>query len=304
MILLSIVRFWANGWIEDLYIKPVFYFPYYGFEFVKPLGEYTYYLFFVCGLAAILVALGLFYRISSIILFISFTYIELIDKTNYLNHYYFISLILFLMMFMPANVSFSLDSLISKKSYSEIPKWTIDSIKLMVAILYVFAGIAKINTEWLMEALPLKIWLPVRNEMPLIGWLFNYKIIPYIFSWFGCIYDLTIPFLLWNHKTRNWAYIAVIVFHIMTSALFPIGMFPYIMIVTALIFFSDRIHIKLIHYFKRVFTKQYTTIIYHKQYTYNQLVNKLIIRILAVFFIIQLVLPFRYLLYPGNLFWT
>ncbi|MBZ0097553.1 MAG: HTTM domain-containing protein, partial [Taibaiella sp.] len=96
MLLFSTIRFWAKGWIEELYINPKFYFSYYGFEWVKPLGDYTYILFIVCGISALLFALGLFYRIASVLLFLSFTYIELMDKTNYLNHYYFVTLVLFL----------------------------------------------------------------------------------------------------------------------------------------------------------------------------------------------------------------
>src|SRR5688572_28799507 len=76
----SIVRFWAKGWIYDLYIKPKYFFSFYGFEFVRPVNEYTYFIFIVCALSALLVAFGLYYRIASISLFISFTYIELMDK--------------------------------------------------------------------------------------------------------------------------------------------------------------------------------------------------------------------------------
>src|SRR5215211_6135525 len=52
MLLGGIIRFWAKGWIEELYIKPSFFFSYYGFEWVKPLGVYTYLLFGVCAIAA------------------------------------------------------------------------------------------------------------------------------------------------------------------------------------------------------------------------------------------------------------
>src|SRR6187551_1423061 len=69
------VRFWLKGWIADLYITPKYFFPYYGFEFVTPLGNYTYLIFFICGLCALLVAAGLFYRIAAAGLFLSFTYI-------------------------------------------------------------------------------------------------------------------------------------------------------------------------------------------------------------------------------------
>src|SRR5688500_13067136 len=102
----GIVRFWAKGWIQSLYITPKYFFTFYGLEFIVPLGEYTYVLFAICGLSALLVAIGLFYRVASITLFLSFTYIELIDKSTYLNHYYFISMVCLLMVFLPAHVYF------------------------------------------------------------------------------------------------------------------------------------------------------------------------------------------------------
>ena len=305
MLFLSTLRFWANGWIKDLYLSPQFFFPFYGFEFVVPLGEYTYLLFALLALSAVLVAIGLYYRMAIVSLFLSFTYIELIDKSTYLNHYYFISLICFLMIFLPAQVAFSVDAFRNKKiAASFIPTWTIDVLKLMVCILYFFAGLAKINPDWLLHALPLKIWLPARNDMPIIGGLFNYKTTAYVFSWVGCVYDLAIPFLLWHTRTRLWAYLAVIVFHVLTAMLFPIGMFPYIMIVTALIFFSASFHEKIIAFMYRVLQVKGDITISQKAYQYQPVVGKLIQAGLLAFFVWQLLLPLRYLAYPGQLFWT
>ena len=129
--LFGLMMFWIQGWIESLYIFANFHFSYYGFEWAKPLGEFTYLLFFICGLASLFIAIGYKYRISIIIFFLSFSYIELMDKTTYLNHYYFISILSFLLIFLPANATFSIDSYFRKKEYSKIPKWTIDSIKLL-----------------------------------------------------------------------------------------------------------------------------------------------------------------------------
>jgi hypothetical protein len=83
MLFVSLLRFWYKGWINDLYIKPKYFFPFYGFEWVQPLGTYTYLLFAVCMISAIFVAIGLFYRASIVTLFVSFTYIELMDKSTY-----------------------------------------------------------------------------------------------------------------------------------------------------------------------------------------------------------------------------
>jgi len=304
MMLLSIIRFWYNGWIEKLYLAPKFHFKYYGFSWVQTLGSYTYLLFIICGLASICIAIGYKYRIAIITFFLSFTYIELMDKTTYLNHYYFTSVLSFIMIFLPANARFSLDSFLSKKSYQNIPKWTIDSIKLILGIVYFYAGLAKLNSDWMFRALPLKIWLPSKYDIPVIGkTLMHQEWFHYMMSWTGTLYDLAIPFLLLYKKTRNIAFVLVVIFHVFTRVLFPIGMFPYIMIVSTLIFFDASFHEKIIKLIKTKFLKFYKkrTI---KKIDFLPIKNKLIIGILALFLGFQLIFPWRYLLYPGELFWT
>lgn len=301
----SVVRFWAKGWIHQLYIQPRYFFPFYGFEFVKPLGEYTYVVFAICGLSALLVALGWFYRWASVGLFLSFTYSELIDKSTYLNHYYFVSLICLMLIFLPAQVYFSVDAFQNRVRVADsIPLWCLDALKLMVGILYFYAGLAKLSSDWLLHAVPLKIWLPARNDLPIIGFWFNHPIVPFVFSWLGCIYDLSIPFLLWNRLTRPWAYGAVVVFHLLTAILFPIGMFPYVMIVTALVFFSAKFHQKIIEIIGNTIGLSEAFMYPRQIFKYAFASQRLLLGMFGVFFLIQLIFPFRYLCYPGELFWT
>jgi hypothetical protein len=301
----SVIRFWANGWIYDLYIKPKYFFSFYGFEFVKPLHEYTYILFAICAIAALMVAAGFLYRFASIALFASFTYIELIDKSTYLNHYYFISMICLLMIFLPANAYFSVDAYSNKQLRSDtVPQWTIDSLKLFVCLIYIFAGLAKVNSDWLLEAQPLRIWLPAKNDLPLIGFIFNYEWIAYAFCWIGCLYDLSIPFLLLNRSTRVPAYFAVIVFHLLTAFLFPIGMFPYIMIATALIFFPGSFHERILTKIGLWFKVSTEFLHPNRTYQYGRTSVRVVAAVFIIFFFAQVVIPFRYLLYPDELFWT
>ena len=306
MMLYSIIRFWSKDWINTLYLQPKFHFTYYGFEWVKPLGNLTYLLFFICGLSALFVALGFKYRVAIITFFLSFTYIELMDKTTYLNHYYFISILSFLLIFLPANSSFSIDSYLKKKSYRLVPKWSIDAIKLLVSIVYVYAGLTKINSDWLFKAMPLKIWLPSKYDLPFIGeTLMQQNWFHYAMSWSGMIYDLTIPFLLLYKKTRWFAFGLVVFFHVFTGILFPIGMFPYVMILSSLIFFEAGFHQKIILFLKRIlnyFFKLKQKIVVKEIYNFKH--QKITIIVLSLFFIIQLFLPFRYALYPNELFWT
>lgn len=305
LMFLSLLRFWLKGWIHQLYIAPKHHFSYYGFEWVQPVGQYTYLLFLVGMIAALLISIGLYYRWAALLFFLSFTYIELMDKTTYLNHYYFISLLSFLLIFLPANAYFSVDAWRKPSlNSSKIPSWCTDSIKFIVIILYFFAGLAKLNSDWLFLALPMKIWLPAKNDLPLIGTLMNETWVAYLFSWIGCIYDLSIGFLLLYSPTRKLAYASVIVFHLLTSLLFPIGMFPYIMIGTALIFFSQGFHLRIIHKIGGILHASSSFLNPQRSFSYSKNLTSLLTGFLILFFAIQILLPFRYLLYPGELFWT
>ncbi|MFD1096605.1 HTTM domain-containing protein [Salegentibacter chungangensis] len=305
MMFISIVRFWLNGWIEKLYINPDFSFSYYLFEWVKPLGGFTYFIFIFCGISALLVAFGYKYRLAIIAFFLSFTYIELMDKTTYLNHYYFISILSFLMIFLPANAYFSADAWKNRaKRFQQVPALCIDSIKLLIAIVYIYAGLAKINSDWLLRAMPLKIWLPSKYDIPLLGDFLQQEWMHYAFSWSGMLYDLLIPFLLIYRRTRLLAFFLVVIFHVLTRVLFPIGMFPYIMIVNAFIFFDAGFHHRILGFISRMMKLNKEKFDTGMRLRFTETRRKLSLSVLGVFFAIQLLFPWRYLLYPGELFWT
>ncbi len=305
VMLYSTLRFWSLGWIEDHFIDTQLTFKYFGFEWVQllpPAGMYA--LHVVMVLAALGITLGCFYRLSAALFFLSFTYVELIDLTYYLNHYYFVSLVSFLLIWVPANGRFSVDALLFPKiRRREAPRWSIDIFKLQLAIVYIYAGLAKINTDWLLHALPLRIWVPANDKLPLIGFLFSWKITPYLFSWIGMLYDTTIVFWLSWRKTRLLAYLAVIVFHLLTGLMFQIGVFPIVMIGATWIFFSPSFHERFIGRLERAFSRLFgkssapLPALLPKSHPALGLM-------LGLFFAFQLLFPWRYLLYPGNVFWT
>lgn len=300
----SIVRFILKGWVYSMYIKPKMFFPFYGFEWVKPMSaEAMYAVFIILAIVSLFIALGFLYRISTVVFFVLFTYVELIDKTNYLNHYYFISIMSFIMIFLPANKFFALDTYFNRnRLVTHIPNYFVLLVKAQVFVVYFFAGVAKLNYDWLFEAQPLKIWLPAHSEMPIVGGLLTQEWVAYFFSWFGCIYDLAIPFFLFIPRFVRPAYFFVIVFHLATSMLFNIGMFPYIMIALTTIFFREKFHIKIIEVLRKIFksSQSNATIYFNPSIQYRNTIKY----VFVTHFIIQFALPFRYLLYPGELFWT
>jgi hypothetical protein len=210
------------------------------------------------------------------------------------------------MIFLPANVYLSVDAARnSEKSYQYIPAWTINCIKLLLGLVYFYAGLAKLNSDWLIKAMPLKIWLPSKFDIPFLGDLVSQEWVQYAFSWSGAIYDLAIPFLLLYRKTRPYAFVLVVVFHVLTRVLFPIGMFPYIMIISTLIFFEAEVHHKIANGISKLFRITKNRFDNQRQFSFGQgLLPKFKYTLVSFFFVLQLALPFRYLLYPGELFWT
>ena len=93
----------------------------------------------------------------------------------------------------------------------------------------------------------------------------------------------------------------MIVFHLFTRVLFNIGVFPYVMIVATTIFFEGRVHQQWVDAFQKYYNLKPTKQV---QELYTPISQKLILMTLGFFMLIQLLLPFRYVLYPGELFWT
>ena len=234
------VRFVALGWVDEFYIRPTFHFTWELLPWVQPLpGRLMSLLFVALALLALAVAAGFQYRLCAGLFFVGFTYVELIDKTTYLNHYYLASLLSGLLMVLPAHRALSVDALRRPAlRASTVPAWTVNLLRFQLAVVYVFAGLAKLNTDWLLHAQPMRIWLSARSDVPVVGWLFAQSWVADAFSWGGAVYDLGIVFLLLKRGTRAGAYLTVVLFHAMTAWLFPIGMFPWIMIGATLIFFS------------------------------------------------------------------
>jgi hypothetical protein len=295
LMIFSTLRFMWLGWIEDHYLNPVFQFKYWGFEWVERLsatGLYTVHFLMILSALGIMFCRGLAYTLSAIILFLAFTYTELLDLTYYLNHYYFVSLICLLLIFMPSQVSPFFDL-----STQQVKRSAIFLLKVQIAILYVYAGLAKMNYDWLIEALPLKIWIPANDKLPIIGPFFTLSFTPHLFSWIGMLYDTFIVIFLVYRPTRILAYITVIIFHALTGFMFQIGVFPLVMIGIATIFFSDEWHQKFVRFFIRLKNpKPLIADVFVRKNVLNYL--------LAAFLIFQIIFPWRFLFYQGNLFWA
>jgi hypothetical protein len=229
-----------------------------------------------------------------VIFCVTFTYAELIDKTNYLNHYYFVSLIALLLVFVPANAVASVDA----RLWPALRRTHVASLhylllRVQIGVVYFYAGFAKLNADWLFSAEPLRTWLFARGDLFLIGPLLQQEWLAYLMSWGGAAFDLAIvPLLLWK-PTRRYAYLAAAGFHLAVWALFPIGMFSFIMLVAGTIFFDPDWPLDLL-------ARARPSVVVAAR----ERPGALQLTFAAAFMIVQAALPLRFLAYPGNPNWT
>lgn len=302
----GLVRYVANGWVEAVFVEPSFFFKYPGFEWVRvlePAGLYA--LFGVCAASALAVALGVFYRVAIVTFLLSFTYIQLMDVTNYLNHYYLVVCFAFLMCFLP------LDRALSVRTWrrpaearSTVPAWMLYLLRLQIAVVYVHAALAKVGTDWLVHAQPLNIWMSARSELPVIGPWLSLPEVALLMSWAGFLYDLSIvPLLLWR-RTRRFAYAAVLVFHFFTWVFFDIGMFPFIMTAATTLFFEPDWPRRLLRRLRPSSGVSVTDAPAWTAPTWLRRLRPAPAMALAAYCGFQVFFPLRHLAYEGDVLWN
>lgn len=286
---MGLIRFWTKGWIEAYYLTPSYHFSYTGLEWIRPwpgIGMYVHVaILIVC---ALLVAAGKWHRPAMALFALGFAWLELIDKTPYLNHYYAIACFALLMSLMPLDRCGSL----SASWQAKLPAWCLYTLRAQTAIIYVYAGLAKLQPDWLLRAEPLRTWLAAWSQLPLIGPWLAMPATAWAMSWAGFLFDLTIPLWLSLSRTRPWAYAAAVIFHILTALLFPIGLFPWVMLLLAMLFFPPDWPLR--------FIKRHAALETPRQ-AYR--LPRPLLLLLALWFGLQLLLPLRHHLYGPGLLW-
>jgi vitamin K-dependent gamma-carboxylase len=238
----------TSGRVTYYYVQPRFHFTYFPFAWVQPLPASGMYLAFVAlAVLGVAIAAGCCYRLACLLFAAGFTYVFLLDATNYQNHYYLMILLAWTLAITPANRAVSVDAawklsrlfgtgetpVVSQTA----PTWALWLVRFHVALPYVFGGIAKLDGDWL-SGVPMQQMLTIRSGLPIAGPLLSSPSAALAMAWSGLLFDLAIvPLLLWR-PTRAAAYALGVLFHVTNSVLFPIHVFPWFMIVATTIFFA------------------------------------------------------------------
>lgn len=296
--LLAIEAFGAifTGWIRRAFIEPEFTFTFIGFEFLQPLpGNGMLWYYGVMGLFGLFVMLGYKYRFSIFMYTVMWASVYLMQKSSYNNHYYLLMLLCFLMLLLPAHRYASVD--VWKKPQLKkisMPRWVWVLIVGQMWIVYTYAAIAKIYPDWFNATLPAML-MKAREHYWLVGDFLQQTWVHYSIAWFGFFFDLLIiPLLLWK-RTRIYAFLAAVFFHLFNSFIFHIGIFPYLALAFTLFFFPTQ---KINRYF--LWKKTH----YDAAEVEVSKSRNLIVGFLATWLLVQFLLPLRHWVIKDDVLWT
>ncbi len=300
----SMWRFIANDWVNRFYVEPRFFFKYWGFSWIEPLpGAALDALLWALVVLALGIAAGVAFRACALLFALGLSYLQLIDVSTYLNHYYLAGLLAWLLALSPAGRVSSVDdwlarSWVGRSRNDTVALGWLYLFRFQIALVYGFAALAKLQPDWLLHAQPLRIWLGASVELPLLGRMLALPGVPLLLSWCGFLFDATIVAWLSFPRTRPFAYAVLLLFHALTRLLFPIGMFPVIMSVAALVFFDPNWPRRWLgRWAKPAATSGEPPV------ERSRPAATLLLGLGVAYCALQLVLPLRFLAYGGDVLW-
>jgi vitamin K-dependent gamma-carboxylase len=294
---LGILLFWEViflyriDFIQNFLLGPDLLFNYKFFP-LEPISEGG--LEFILGalaVSAVLITVGLFTRVASGVFFLGFSYLFLLDKGYYNNHLYLFCLIAFLMLFVRSDETLSIRAKLRKiKTVKPIAAWQIHLLQFQVIMVYFFGGIAKLNSDWMVNQEPARTILAAKS--------ITSEFAIYFVTYAGTIFDLAIGFLLLTKKTLKIGIAGVLIFNITNAILFDdINIFPFFMLMATVLFLHPDTVAKWVAKLRKQSELSTPANVQTRS-------SKLVIASISVFVLIQLWLPLRHLVIPGNVEWT
>lgn len=287
----------ATGWVTRNLVEPRTNFTFIGFEFLLNLmGDYMYIHFIIMGIFALGVTFGYKYRFSIIAMTIMWAAVYFMQKTSYNNHYYLMLLVGLIMSFLPANKFCSVDAKLNpsmRKNY--MPNWILFVFIIQIACVYFYATVAKFYPDWLDGTVTSNMYSSMR-KFPAFSELFRNHYFHLFIAYVGIAFDgLIVPALLWK-RTRVFAVLLSLAFHISNSITLEIGVFPYFALALCVFFFPpDQI--------RRVFFRKKQPLDEHTP-AFDYESKKIFQYFFIPYLIIQILLPIRHWFIKGDVLWT
>lgn len=285
-----------TGWVNENFIKPKFTFNHIGMDWLQPLpGTGMYFYFATMGILGILVMIGYKYRFSLSAFTVLWTFSYWMQKTSYNNHYYMLILVCLIMIFLPANKYASIDVKQNPEIKSlSMPKWCSWVMIFQIAIVYFFATVSKFYPDWL-DGTFTKNLLEHKSPHPFIQEIFNQKWFYLFIAYSGIAFDMLIVPMLLLKKTRTFAFVASLIFHLFNAITLQIGIFPFFALSFAVFFYPPE---KMRKFFFR--KKPVLDLINEPVYQSKSV----LLYFFLPYFIIQILLPIRHWFIKGDVLWT
>jgi len=299
-------RFIRDDRISRYYTQPDFLFSYWGFSWVKPLPEpWLHIAWLGVGVLALMVAFGLLYRIAIICFTLLFAYFFLLDKAQYLNHFYMVLLYAGLLCLLPAGNALSLDAKLFPKVRRETaPYWSVWALRAQTEIILLYAGLVKITEDWL-RGEPLAIWLRDQAQDLPFGAIFAHDWVILAGAW-GTIalHVLGAPLLLFA-RTRLPVFLLYCVFHLSNGFFFNIGIFPFLTIAATTIFFAPDWPQRLLRWLLGRFEAlPPMPAMPPAAPVARSALSLALIGVLVGWMVVQVLVPLRFALYPSEVRWA
>ncbi|QJX46017.1 HTTM domain-containing protein [Hymenobacter taeanensis] len=296
----------ALGYYRE-YTQPKFHFSYLWFDWLPQwpsavgLG-----LHFGAVATGIAVAVGWRYRLNAFLLTVCYTLLFLAEQTRYINHLYLYCLIAAWLWLLPAHRACSVDVRQGRVSPAfTVPAWVRYVFIFQLSLVYFYAGIAKLNPDWLL-ARPLSVWMAPKAVYPVLGPVLGHWLTPWVMSYAGLAFDLlAAPLLLWS-RTRRWMFAAAVLFHLSNVIIFGLGTFPWFsLMMTACIYFPPYWP-RQVRGLRRWLSPRLPVAAVRRLNTLTSVPRHagLLLAGLGLYATVQLLVPLRAFLYPGDVHWT
>jgi hypothetical protein len=244
-------------------------------------------------ISSIAIIVGFLPRLFSFIYLLLFGYLFFLDKGYYNNHYYLICLLLILLSFINTNTCLS----IKPKSEQVNYKWEEYLLLFQFSIVFIYAGLNKINQYWLFSREPVHHILEAKALSTDNLW-WSSEVVELVMVWGGVFFDLLIvPLLLWK-RTRIIGLLLFLFFNGINTLVFyeigEIGIFPLLMLSSLILFFPAN---SINNFLRRLFS--YRALTEWKEaapYRFSSIEKW----ILLFYLLFQLLFPLRHHVFEGN----
>lgn len=297
MVACDALRFIFDGNIDEYFLRPTVHFTYLYFDFVQPWpGRWMYGHFWALFVLAVLVSIGLFYRVATVLLFLAYSYFFLLEQAIYMNHYYLIALLAFLLIWIPAHRALSVDCRRTDLGPPVVPYWAVFILRFQLLVMYAYGAVAKLNADWLRGEPMYSILTSGHPLIPQIAYSLPPAFLAYAIAYGGIITDAAIPILLAFRRTVKIGFAYAVVFHALNAVFLNIGIFSYLAIGAITIFFAPDWPRRWLGRSRGAAPSGTST---------RPAVASLSILVgLHVYMAVQLLVPLRHSLFPGVASWT